>query len=361
MTMAHRPTLHDMVKAAMEGTVARVDVNNEAARQLAGHRGEESTKTASEVSPEHYSTEHITKMANALEFIAGSVKSAEEGPGEGPGALKVQEATSEGSLLEAGQSGEAIPKFRMPNTTSTQPEEVQSGAANTGMETDDDTMHGEQPVSPISNQTAPLTSKEGSAQDSLFAANLQRLGLSKVAGGKAPPAPKRPVGKAPVKQLRKMAEDAINPAQISGGKENPPDASASGVDVPRQPSDVTSQVRSMLSSNQAAIDYTKGEAKADPKKDVNQVLEQPALTTAGDSVLQKVLDNTSQAGVKISGAKASLAGDTMKVAAARALLSNLMDKVASEKGGKKKQKESMMGGAPASPSAASGFTASSLG
>lgn len=369
MTMAQRPTLHEMVKAAMEGTIEKVDITGEAARQFAGHRGHEPvTKTAS-ASPEHYSTEHIMKMASALEYL--SEKVADDGnvqqPGKGPGALKVEEATSEGTLLEPGQGGQAIAKDRPSENPPMQTEQAQIGKANTGMDTNDDMSHGEQPVSPIKNQNATIapahplpnptnSTKEGSAD--LLSMNLQRLGLVKSAAKKAPvPAPKKP-GKAVSKPLMKKAEDELNPAQIQAGKDNPPDASASGVDVPKQPSDVRSQVNSMLSSNQAAIDYTKGEAKADPKSDVDQVLEQPALTRSGDSVLHKVLDNTSQAGVKISASKAPFGGDTTKVAAARALLSNLMDKVAAEK--KNKEKKSMMGNAPSSPSASSGFTASSL-
>lgn len=374
MTMAQRPTLHAMLTAAMEGTIEKVAINQEAARQLAGHRGEQPTTKVASAAPDHYSTEHITKMASALEYL--SIKVAEDGniqqPGQGPGALKVLEAKADGSLLEAGQSGQAIAQDRPKENPPMQTEQAQIGKANTGMDTNDDMSHAEQPVSPITNQNASIapahplpnptnSTKEGSAN--LFELNLQRLGI-KTAGKKAPPAPAKkapakPAGKAPVKALRKMAEDALNPSNIQAGKDNPPDASASGQDVPKQPSDVRSQVSSMISSNEAAIDYTKGEAKEDPKSDVAQVLDQPPLTRAGDSVLHKVLTHTGEAGVKISSPKAPFGGDTTKVAAARALLSNLMDKVAAEK--KNKEKKSMMGSAPASPSAASGFTASSLG
>jgi hypothetical protein len=394
MNMAQRPTLHEMMKAAMEGTIERVDINSEATRQLSGHRGEDSTKVASaaDVQPEHYSTEHILKMASAIDYIANTIKVADSGniqqPGKGPGALKVLESTVHGTTMEAGAAGHAIAKDRPPEHPSTQTEEAQIGKANTGMETNDGMHHGKQPLHPIKNQHASIapahplpnptqSTKEGSAEGQLFQENIKRLGLDKLAAkGKTPPpakaaakpAPKaaaKPApavkGKAPIKHLRKMAEDAINPSHIEAGKDNPPDFSESGKDVPRQPSDVSSQARSMLGSNQSAIDFTKQQAKADPKSDVDQILEQPALTRAGDSVLHKVLTHTGEAGVKISSAVPSLAGDTVKVAAARALLSNLMDKVATDKGAKDKQKKSAMNAAPSSPSAASGFTASSLG
>ena len=357
MTMTQRPTLHDLLTAAMEGTISQVNITKEAARQLTNHRGEEHAE-ADEVRADHYPTEHILKMAAALEYISASSGQTQK-PGQGPGALQVLQATSEGQVLEAGQSGSAVGKDQPPKNPSLQPEQVQVGKANTGLETNDDMSHGEQPLHPVKNQSASIApanplpnpttqTKEGSAAKDLATANLERLERIKQAG------------KAPIKQLRKLAEDAINPAKIEAGKENPPDASASGQGVPSQPSDVSSQAR-LIGSNESAINYTKGQAKADPKSDVNQLLTQPALTRAGDSVLHQAFDHTEQAGVKISSAKGSLAGDTIKVAAARALLSDLMDKVAAEKGGKKKEKDSMSGGAPTSPSAASGFSASSLG
>jgi hypothetical protein len=154
-----------------------------------------------------------------------------------------------------------------------------------------------------------------------------------------------------VRHFYKQAEDALNPAKLSSPSAAPPDSSASEEGpTPSQPSDVTSQAK-LVGSNDSAINYTKGQAKADPKKDVNQVLAQPALSKTHDPVLHKVLDNTAKAGVKIS-----MVQNAERVKAARALLSNLMDKQAGEK--KKKEKESM---APTSPAGASGFAAQSAG
>jgi hypothetical protein len=165
-----------------------------------------------------------------------------------------------------------------------------------------------------------------------------------------------------VSLIRKLAEDAINPAKISAGSDTPPAATPSEQGVPPVPSDVSAQER-LVGSNQAAIDYTKGQAKADPKKDVAKVLKEPPLSAKTDKVLQKTLDNTGKAGVKISSMQ-KMASDGTRVAAARALLTNLRDKVAAEScpsGSKKKEKESMMGAAPTSPSSATGVTAASMG
>ena len=133
--------------------------------------------------------------------------------------------------------------------------------------------------------------------------------------------------------IRKVAEDSLSPSKIEAGKQNPPDSSASEEAVPAQPSDVSSQA-AMVGSNDAAIDYKKRDAKANPKADVNQLLEQPALSRKHDPVLHQVLDNAGKAGVKLSH-------DATKIAAARALLLNLQDKVAAEKpvAGKKKESQ----------------------
>lgn len=158
--------------------------------------------------------------------------------------------------------------------------------------------------------------------------------------------------------LYKQAEDAINPAQISAGGTQtgatPPEgASASEEQVPSEPSDVNSQ-KSMISSNEAAINYTKGQAKADPKSDVNKVLDEKALSSATDKTLAKTLDNTGKAGVKI-------AADLMKTAAAQAILSKLADEAKAEADKKKnKEKQSQGMGGLSDPSGQSGFTATSV-
>ena len=180
--------------------------------------------------------------------------------------------------------------------------------------------------------TRPLPKAAPDKTASIFARNLMALGLYK------------------------QAEDAINPAQISAGKiddigDQPPDgAVGSGEGAPAEPSDVNAQKRKMISSNEAAINYTKRDAKADPKGDLGDVLDEPALSASTDATLDKTLDSTDEAGAKIS----SVRRDLSKVAAARAVLA----KVAQTHGVQsKKVKRATMGGAPSTPQAASGFTA----
>lgn len=138
--------------------------------------------------------------------------------------------------------------------------------------------------------------------------------------------------------LHKVAEDAINPAKISAGKTQvgatpPHGASPSEEGIPAEPSDVTSQKRKMVDSNMAAINYTKRDAKADPKADLRDVHGEPALSASTDTVLNQALDHTQEAGAKISSAN-------VKLAAARALVA----KIAAGDLPKKKVKKSMMGG-----------------
>ena len=87
--MMTRPTMHDLVKEAMAGTVSKVDITAEAARQL-GHpvAPEAQTKTAAAghtVLPD----EVIEKYAAALEHLAKEAadpgSAAEASPGVGPG------------------------------------------------------------------------------------------------------------------------------------------------------------------------------------------------------------------------------------------------------------------------------------
>lgn len=474
-TMFQRPNLQDLVKEAMEGTVRKVDVNLEAARQLANLGGRPIEKQASAQS-QMTPTGYINKLANALTYLS---KQAEEGtamiqPGKGPGALDVMAATSSEANVDAGQSGQATAGNLPPKNPPMQSSGVAKDPAN-AMETNDSMMHGEQPVDPMGNEKT----------SAVYRRNLKKLGFAKKAAnewvygavpgllGGSPTgvgsvtgaalggmlsqdaanmaarnatkgidpetldamrerAAKRSaigqmvggtgglvLGVAPgavtgnqalaragafvgghggaylghriaTKKLRekdearkdkktaaeaektssvyarnlarlglsKLAEDAINPAQISGGAAPaqgaapPPGASPAQEGTPSEPSDVNSQKR-LIDSNEAAINYTKREAKADPKSDVNKVLDEPALTSSTDSTLQDTLEHTQQAGVKISAA-------LTKTAAAQALLYKLAEAACGEKNTKKKEKQSQMGDL-SNPSGQSGFSASSMG
>jgi len=116
--------------------------------------------------------------------------------------------------------------------------------------------------------------------------------------------------------LGKFAADAENPAQISAGSTpalqaaagEPPvvnQGSETGEMTPRQfaPTSGQGDGRQYVGSNDAAIGYTKGEAKRPQKRALGEVVTEPALSAAHDHVLAQSLDNTSSAGVKISAAR----------------------------------------------------------
>lgn len=105
--------------------------------------------------------------------------------------------------------------------------------------------------------------------------------------------------------LRKRAADANNPASIASGK-----TTALPEDKPSQvkrPAEVTSQ-ESLIGSNQAAINVTKRQAKAVPKKRMAEVISEPAQTAATDKILEENLGKKTvdQAGAKIASARALL-------------------------------------------------------
>jgi hypothetical protein len=342
--MMTRPTMHDLVKEAMAGTVSKVDITAEAARQL-GHpmTPQEQTKTAAQEGPAVLPDEVIEKYAAALEHLAkeaadpgsAGVASPGVGPGQGAGqVMDVLEAKAEGDgVMEAGQSGQAISKDVPPKDPPMTTFPDNKGAAN-AMDTNLDMEHGEQPVDPMHNGTASNAAQK-QAQVNL----MHLLQLT----GQAPAQDKTAsLAERNMAMLTKMAEDAINPAQISGGQ-----ASAQGADepdgvsgaeegpVPPVPADASRQ-QSMVASNQAAIDYKKRQAKAQPKKELGHLIDEPALSAAHDKVLHKAWNHTDQAGAKIASAKLT------KTAAAHALLLKLAEEAEDEKKkkGAKKEKQS---------------------
>lgn len=105
-----------------------------------------------------------------------------------------------------------------------------------------------------------------------------------------------------VSALRKRAADSQNPASIASGKistlpENQPDRV-------KRPAEVTSQER-LIASNQAAINATKRQAKAVPKKRMGEVISEPAQTRSTDKILDQNLgrETVDRAGAKVASAR----------------------------------------------------------
>jgi hypothetical protein len=91
-------------------------------------------------------------------------------------------------------------------------------------------------------------------------------------------------------------------------------------DTPSSPTDGSgygNDQRSLVGSNQAAIDYTKADAKKPQGRQMSEVLEEPAFSPEHDSKLREQLRNSGEAGVKIAGATAV---NFLKQAAAKGVL-----------------------------------------
>ena len=338
-TAMKRPTLHEIVKEAAAGTISKVDIDAEAELQLAnmGLAPAPQEKTAA-AQPDSTPSEYLEKLAGALDYGADLLKQADIAetklkPGEGPNALEVLEAPGGENPVKPGNQGQATPKNVIPMSPPVQASGVAKDPAN-AMATNDAMMHGEQPVEPISNEKAPI--KAASAQV-LYLKNQAALGIHKEAS------PQELLAKnLAAMGLHKQAEDALSPAKISA-----PAAEATGSDAPAaaspaeegpapsEPSDVNKQ-KALIASNQAAMDYKKVQAKADPKSDMKDVVTEPALSAGSDKTLNMVFDKTREAGAKI-------ASDLTRTAAAQVLLAKHAAEAEARKA-PKKEKQSQMGG-----------------
>ena len=224
---------------------------------------EEKTSAAKTAS---VSTEYVKKLASAVTYLNDHMKLAEEvGPGSGPNALETN-ASSPTTGTQNYETGQATAQNQPPKNPGT------ATAAETG-------------------NTAPATSLDNDYD-------------------------KRPGGDESWKDKDVLKQSSAKVARVLGimnkvAEDMSPQVSASEEAVPALPGPASSQA-GLVSSNQGAIDYTKRQAKAEPKERMGEVLSEPAQVTSTDPVLQNNLSETAQAGTKISSVKTA--------AAARALL-----------------------------------------
>jgi hypothetical protein len=365
-TYSPRPSIQDLVKAAMAATASNANIGLEAAIQQ-GTPYEEKTASAEDGIP-HVPTEVCEKYASALDWIAeeqaklaadpGSAENASPGvgPGQGPGTLEVSESNRTDTNMDAGESGKA--KDQIPTNPPMAKLPGQPATAANSMATDVDTTHPEQPKDPMGNAHASNAPQKTAA--ALAARNLSVLQKLASGGRKAEGKTASALASSNLSVLRKLAEDAINPAQISAGP-----ASAQGADapdgvsgsedgpVPPKPAPANTQA-SLVGSNESAISFTKRDAKANMRADMANLLNEPMQGKSGDEVLGKTLEHTSESGAKVAAARLT------KTAAAKALLLKLAkEQQAADVAKTKKVKQSMAGGELSTPSGQSGFTAAS--
>lgn len=163
--------------------------------------------------------------------------------------------------------------------------------------------------------------------------------------------------------LKKLAGEDVMKANIEAERSADPLAGKGQLEsfdatqaAPHQAGDASgggfgNQGRRLIASNQAAIDATKGDAKGPVKTQLSEVLDEPALTSSTDPVLENNLQNTGKAGVKIAAARASLEkvaqqGCTCKTIDEECTFCRLSTKVAAatqRKRGSTKTANAMMG------------------
>lgn len=354
-TQAARPTINEMVKKAMAGSIAAVEINREAVRQ-AQNLGE---KTASVAAPSEKVTttdlEQAEKLAAALDFVAdelikegSSLGGSKVEPGKGPGALHVMEAEADGKQpfkpgnQGHGHSGQVAHSPAEGKSTPTGPATQMANNMH-----DPAGFHGKQQTSMVNQKTASEEKckdcgkeKCSCAKTASVAAGIRAV-MSKTAGEDPKLEKKEGEGIEEVKKglektekaheeekkgfdtlatsaLRqvKTAEDAINPAKISAGAATPPDTRESGQSGGVSPAGGQT---SLVGSNQAAIDYKRSAAKSVPKADLKAMIAEPALSSATDKTLGMAFAHTGEAGTKFASAEAG----SVKTAAARTLLQKL--------------------------------------
>jgi len=280
-------------------------------------------------------------------------------PGGPSSAMAAGETNTPGTSLDAGESGQATPG-NMPDKVTAPSEKPNPLDAGNAMATNKEMMMPEQPEDVLKQAAAARKAElvEAMKKESMGwmmrmggrglraaggaaakrSSQVKSLARKAQASGGAAAAPKRmtmgeafkPVGAMPkaasaaevlkwkyAQARAKLAEDAINPATISSGtapllQSNPGSPSVHsqgsevGVNTPRETAPTTGEAsgRQHLQSNESAIAATKGGTKKpNVLSAMNELLTEPAMSSAHDKTLQQSLDNASGAGVKISAAR----------------------------------------------------------
>lgn len=111
--------------------------------------------------------------------------------------------------------------------------------------------------------------------------------------------------------LQKLAGEDVMKANISASRDGGPlvgegvQKAYEAEQVPSNPTDGSgygNDQRRLVQSNEAAINYTKADAKKPQGKQMAEVLNEPAFSPEHDSKLREQLQNAGEAGVKIAGA-----------------------------------------------------------
>jgi hypothetical protein len=362
---SHLP-LQDMLRSVIENATEKLaedeskkdKVNKLVAYEQREHghiptpEEEENEKVASA----SLSSSNIEKLASACEFIAANLdsiefpikgvlqKAAEEGSpagaGKGPGHLEVSKAIGGEQAYKKDKAKGKLPSDSQAGSP------LSSGGLPGGKTQLDNNMHdapGGGDIKPTAKypEKGPLVAGPTTKHAGIMGAAALGGGAIGAAGGAvAAPSGDRLKGAgkgalvgagmgmgsahlskmSSVRQrlLAKLAGEDVLKASIDGGgtvsplagegqlKTTTSDESSPGQSGDASGSDDGNSGRKYIASNDAARNYTKGDAKGPVKTQLKEVLEQPALTSSTDSKLEENLRNTGKAGVKIAAAKAAL-------------------------------------------------------
>jgi hypothetical protein len=330
--------------------------------------------------------DYIEKLASAVEFIAGNFESIEfphkgvlqkaaehvstldggspQGAGKGPGALEVSQAIGGKQNYTLGHAHDI-------EASKSQAHAPLSGAHEADGKTQlENNMH-HAPGGGSLAPTAKYPPKGPLVAGPTKTATVQELYQSAIANknGATKTASKSPLRTA---VLAKLAGEDVMKANIEAPATANPLAGMGELESfdaskpsPHQAGDhgggFGNQARHLISSNQAAIDATKRDAKGPVKTQLSEVLEEPALNRGTDPVLNENLRNTGEAGVKIAAARAALEkvaqqGCTCKTIDGGCAYCNLQKAAAATKSNRESTKlaNAMMGYGGGSNSAMSG-------
>lgn len=323
----------NVISTANEKVAADREAHSQKVRNLVAYEKSEHGHIPSpaEERAEHEKTasagagpDYIEKLASSVEAIVANFDSIEfpqkgvlqkaaeqsgstQGAGKGPGALEVSQAKGGTQNYNMGKARNTEASTSKANNAL---HSARQGDAKSQIENDHDHAPGGGGVGPTAKYPpkGPLvagpTAKHASVQElyqssvglskEKIAAELRKSVMKKLAG--------EDVMKANIE-----AEASANPLAGMGQLETF-DASKA---APNQAGDASgggfgNQARRLIASNSAAIDATKRDAKGPVKSQLSEVLDEPALSSSTDPVLENNLQNTGNAGVKIAGVRAAL-------------------------------------------------------
>ena len=294
-------------------------------------------------------TDLVEKVASAIDFINANIHQIDwekvavgeglgtqkanaptpmAGPGVGPGSDLQTNMESPTPGMQSTETGQATPQSQPPMSPGTDDAKKTDGQVNpdTAMETD----------------------------------------MTSVPGGTGEQPQLKQAAVRDVRKLWAMRKHAAEEAGVTHEAktiplENPL-ASAAEEDVPKLPAPAQAQANLVQTTDPTApINITKQQAKAEPKRQMGEVLDEPAQKKSTDSVLHENLDAASTAGVKLSAVQAAAARTYLRKVAQvgespeatpeeKEKAKKLKEAVEAKKNedGEKKEKESMFGGNGAS-------------